>query len=173
MTFNQLEYSQSPLLSSFTESRVENLSPAVGRGIDSRNRVWHWVDKLNRLAGRYDNPMPTWFLTHKVGLKLQDQESIPPAYVAPRTCMSNRVVVPAHQAGYLFLCSLKGLQIRALMSCTALFVDFWQLKNKLSVRQPFGNVKQENDNSLHCLYTSGDDDWEASSMMALQWRLFR
>ncbi len=40
----------------------KNLSPAMGRGIDSRNRVWDWVAKLHRLASRYDNPMPTWFL---------------------------------------------------------------------------------------------------------------
>jgi hypothetical protein len=44
------------------KSRVENLSPAIGRGISSKNRVWNWVGKLHRLAGRYDNPMPTWFL---------------------------------------------------------------------------------------------------------------
>ncbi len=49
---------------------VENLSPALGRGIDSRNRVWNWVAKLHRLAGRYNNPMPTWFLAPIAGLKL-------------------------------------------------------------------------------------------------------
>ncbi len=38
---------------------VENLSPAMGRGINSRNRVWHLLAKLRRLAGRYDNPMLT------------------------------------------------------------------------------------------------------------------
>jgi hypothetical protein len=48
----------------------ENLSPAMGRGIDSRNRVWNWVAKLHRLAGRYDNPMPTWFLAPIAGLRL-------------------------------------------------------------------------------------------------------
>jgi hypothetical protein len=41
-------------------------------------------------------------------------ESIPPAYVAWRAGMSNRVVVPACQARNRFLGSLKGLQIRAL-----------------------------------------------------------
>ncbi len=55
------------------ETRVENLSPAMGRGIDSRNRVWNWVAKLHRLAGRYDNPMPTWFLAPMAGLKLPTQ----------------------------------------------------------------------------------------------------
>ncbi len=40
-------------------TRVENLSPAMGRGIDSRNQVWNCVAKLHRLAGRNDNPMPT------------------------------------------------------------------------------------------------------------------
>ncbi len=43
-------------------SRVENLSFAMGRGINSRNRVWNLVAKLHRLAGQYDNPMPNWFL---------------------------------------------------------------------------------------------------------------
>ncbi len=45
-------------------------SPAMGLGINSRNRVWNWVAKLHRLAGRYDNPMPTWFLAPIAGLKL-------------------------------------------------------------------------------------------------------
>jgi hypothetical protein len=40
-------------------------------------------------------------------------DSIPPAYVAFRAGTSNRVVVPARQAGNRFLGSLKGLQIRA------------------------------------------------------------
>ncbi len=42
------------------------------------------------------------------------KELIPPAYVACRAGTSNRVVVPARQAGNPFLGSLKGLQIRAL-----------------------------------------------------------
>jgi hypothetical protein len=50
---------------------VENLRPAMGWGIDSRNRAWDWVAKLHRLLGRYDNPMPTWFLVPIAGLKLQ------------------------------------------------------------------------------------------------------
>ncbi len=54
-------------------NRVENLRPAMGRGIDSRNRVWNWVAKLHRLAGRFDNPMPTWFLAPIAGLKLPTQ----------------------------------------------------------------------------------------------------
>ncbi len=32
--------------------RVGILSQAMGRGIDSRNRVWNWEAKLHRLAGR-------------------------------------------------------------------------------------------------------------------------
>ncbi len=36
-----------------------------------------------------------------------------PAYIVWRAGTSNRVVVPARQAGYRFLCFLKGLQIRA------------------------------------------------------------
>ncbi len=43
----------------------------LGRGIDSRNRVWNWLAMLHRMAGWYDNPMPTWFLVPIAGLKLQ------------------------------------------------------------------------------------------------------
>ncbi len=50
------------------ETRVGILSPAMGRGIDSRNRVWNLVAKLDRLAGRYDNSTPTWFLAPIDGL---------------------------------------------------------------------------------------------------------
>ncbi len=42
----------------------------MGWKIDSRNRVWNWVAKLHRLAGRYDNHMPNWFLAPIAGLKL-------------------------------------------------------------------------------------------------------
>ncbi len=37
-------------------------SPAMGRGIDSRTWVQNCVAKLKRLSGRYDYPVPTWFL---------------------------------------------------------------------------------------------------------------
>jgi hypothetical protein len=45
---------------------------------------------------------------------IDSEESISPAYVACRVGTTNRVVVPARQAGNRFLGSLKGLQIRAL-----------------------------------------------------------
>ncbi len=41
----------------------------MGRGVDSRNRFWNWEAKLHGLVGRYDNPMPTWFLAPIAGLK--------------------------------------------------------------------------------------------------------
>ncbi len=45
---------------------------------------------------------------------IDSDESIPPAYVTWRvSSMTNRVVVPARQAGNRFLSSLKCLQIRA------------------------------------------------------------
>jgi hypothetical protein len=47
---------------------------------------------------------------------VDSKEWIPPAYVAWRTGLSNRVVVPARQAGNRFLGFLKGLKIRALAS---------------------------------------------------------
>ncbi len=31
------------------------------------------ISKLHRLAGRYDNPVPTWFLAPKAGFKLPTQ----------------------------------------------------------------------------------------------------
>jgi hypothetical protein len=43
-------------------------------------------------------------------------ESIQPAYVAWRASTTNRVVVPARQAGNRFLGTLKGLQIRVLFA---------------------------------------------------------
>ncbi len=58
----------------FYQARAENLSPAMGQGINSRNRVLNWVVKLHRLAGQYDNPMPTWFLAPVAGLKLPTQD---------------------------------------------------------------------------------------------------
>ncbi len=42
------------------------------------------------------------------------RKSIPPAYVVWRAGTSNRVVVPARQAGNRFLGSLKDVKIRAL-----------------------------------------------------------
>ncbi len=47
---------------------------------------------------------------------IDSEDLIPPAYVAWRAGTTNRVVVPACQAGNWFLGSLKGLQIRALAS---------------------------------------------------------
>ncbi len=44
---------------------------------------------------------------------IDSKKLIPPAYVAWRAGTSNRVVVPARQAGNRFRGSLKGLQIRA------------------------------------------------------------
>ncbi len=66
----------------------ENLSLAMGRGINSRNRVWNWVAKLHRLSGRYDNPMPTWFLAPIAGLKLPTlyDNPIPTRFLAPIGC---------------------------------------------------------------------------------------
>ncbi len=45
----------------------------MGRGIDSRNRVWNWVANLRPvrqrygLAGRYDSPMPMYFVPSPQG----------------------------------------------------------------------------------------------------------
>ncbi len=49
-------------------------------------------------------------------LGIDSEDSIPPAHVAWRAGTTNRVVVPARQAGNRFLVSLKGLQIRALVA---------------------------------------------------------
>ncbi len=46
-------------------------------------------------------------------LGIDSEDSIPSAYVAWRASTTNRVVVPACQAGNRLLGSLKGLQIRA------------------------------------------------------------
>jgi hypothetical protein len=47
-------------------------------------------------------------------LGIDSEGSIPPAYVAWQAGTTNRVVVPARQAGNRYLGSLKGLQIRTL-----------------------------------------------------------
>jgi hypothetical protein len=70
----QMHNVDTALTSPHPQCRVGNWSPAMGRGTDSRNRVWNWVAKLHRLAGRYDNPMPTWFLAPIAGLKLSTLE---------------------------------------------------------------------------------------------------
>jgi hypothetical protein len=46
---------------------------------------------------------------------------MPPAYVAWRPGKTNRVVIPARQAGNRFLGSLEGLQIQALVPIGASF----------------------------------------------------
>ncbi len=51
------------------------LSPAMRRGIGSRNWVLDCVAKLHWLAGLYDNPMPTLFRAPIAGLKLPALES--------------------------------------------------------------------------------------------------
>jgi hypothetical protein len=55
----------------------------MGRGIDSRNRVWNGVAKLHRLAGRYPNPMPSWFQAPPIGAKVTDTEVVTAALFAP------------------------------------------------------------------------------------------
>ncbi len=45
---------------------------------------------------------------------IDSEESISPAYVAWRASTTNRVFVPARQAGNRYMGSFKGLQIRAL-----------------------------------------------------------
>ncbi len=60
---------------------------------------------------------------------IDSEESILPAYGAWRAGTTNKVVVPARQAGNQFLDSLKGLQIRAL-ALDRIFVQFfipWKL----------------------------------------------
>ncbi len=49
-----------------------------------------------------------------ISIGIDSKVSIPPAYIAWWAGTSNRVAVPARQAGNRFLGSLKGLQIRAL-----------------------------------------------------------
>ncbi len=61
---------------------------------------------------------------------IDSKESIAPAYEAWQACTSNRVVVPARQAGNRFLGSLKGLQIRALHPVTARRNRFHEAGNR-------------------------------------------
>jgi hypothetical protein len=62
--------------------------------------LWNWARICKRLRSS----------------EIDSKKSIPPAFVAWLAGTSNGVVVPARQAGNRFLGSLKGLQIRALVS---------------------------------------------------------
>jgi hypothetical protein len=110
----------------FPRNPSKNLASVVGRGQyrfalpskirSRRNGWWHPLYAgLQLLVSTRCN------LTRaRIGKRLRSpeiysKEPILPAYVAWRAGMSKRVVVPAHQTGNLFLGSLKGLQIRALV----------------------------------------------------------
>ncbi len=106
----------------------------MGRGIDSRNRVWNWVAKLHRLVGRYNNPMPTWFLAPFRNLNYQHrrqspyaQESIPPAYVAGIDSWAPQTFTNTGSDLYiLYICtyvrtSVQGLWKRAEVTKTKYF----------------------------------------------------
>ncbi len=54
---------------------------------------------------------------------IDSEETFPPAYVAWQAGRTNRVIVPARQAGNRFLGSLQGLQIRALVWRHAVVLD--------------------------------------------------
>ncbi len=62
---------------------------------------------------------------------IESGESILPVYVAWRAGTTNRVVIPARQAGNRFLGSLKSLQIRALISPILNLLTMWQIMRKL------------------------------------------
>ncbi len=77
-----------------------------------------------------------WPSPFKKALSTTTKESILRAYVVWRTGSSNRVVVPARQAGNPFLGSLKGLQIRAQVTFSAFFIYFHFYRCRLcSVRE--------------------------------------
>ena len=60
-----------PLILHITTVEETCLLIVVGLGIDSRNRVWNLVAKRHRLAGRYENHMPTRFLAPNAGIKFR------------------------------------------------------------------------------------------------------
>jgi hypothetical protein len=69
------------------------------------------------------------------------KKSTPPAYVAWRTGTTNRIVVPAHQAGNRFLGSSKGLQIRTLLSglLAGAFSLCWNFRTIYGSQEPSRN----------------------------------
>ncbi len=71
--------------------------------------------------------------------EIDSKESIPPAYVAWQAGTSNRVVVPAHQAGNRFLGLLNGLRI--YFSETAVRVTMNKWKRELMMRPGIDEVK--------------------------------
>ncbi len=71
-------------------------------GINSEESITPAYVAWARICKRFRSP------------EINSEESFPPAYVAWRDGKSNRVVIPAHQAGNRYLGFLKGLKIRAL-----------------------------------------------------------
>ncbi len=98
----------------WTLVKIQNWNYKNLRHITAVN-VLFWAHPMVSLTGRSSR-----ICKHLRSPGIDSKESIPPAYVAWQAGASNRVVVPARQAGNRFLGSLKGLQIRALnwLDCT-------------------------------------------------------
>ncbi len=73
--------------------------------------------------------------------RIDSKESIPPAYVAWRAGTSNRVVLPARHAGNRFLGSLKGLQLRPLVSRQRSFSQTMTVYSHNSVYNSLNSMK--------------------------------
>jgi hypothetical protein len=101
------------------------LTKALSRKLKSRygerNRIWNWVAKLHRLAGRYQNPMPTCFLAPIAGLQL-------PTLGIPYLCLFNRhwlsncsnhitLRMPTLNLSYIYLGSSVCLSSCHISSC--------------------------------------------------------
>ncbi len=75
-------------------------------------------------------------------------ESVPPTYVVWGAGTSNKVIVPARQAGYRFLGSLKGLEIPALGEiCVG-------MKDPSSMRLPWRTQNRASIYRLPCILVS-------------------
>ncbi len=104
----------------------------MGRGIDSRNRFWNSVAKLHRLAGRYVNPMPIWFLAPIAGLKLPTLTSMfdmPP----PQPLEAPGAAMPQTTEGI----SLINRGLATLNNLSSVHVQGWKSRQRRTIIKEF------------------------------------
>jgi hypothetical protein len=95
-----------------SHKRTKNLASGYSKAAMLKTQLVRWIKEeiWARICKRLRRP------------GIESEDSISPAYVVWRVGTTNRVVVPARQAGNRFLGSLKSLQIRALAGTAALVV---------------------------------------------------
>jgi hypothetical protein len=116
----------------------------MGRGIDSRNRVWNWVAKLHRLAGRYDSPMPPWFLApiSDTGLTLNKEVF--------KMLHDSEYIVLFHYLEFMHACIIYN----SILQCTVLFDIYLFARLPSQTFHISGKVGPKSFRQLSHFYTS-------------------